>query len=212
VSMKDQMSSIGGAARPEVLTVSRKELLTQRSDSTFRRTIHTLMAVDNNIDALRVEYGQIIGITGPQHEILMLIARVNAGQGIGVGEVAKLIRKTSPFVVMETNQLQKKGLIEKIPASEDRRRVVLRITDFGEERLAELAPYQRQVNDMLFGDFSRAEFLEFLALLEKLLPGTERSLEFVQALSRERQRQEMSAASSRQRDRERRPARKEKSP
>lgn len=188
--MKDQMDSLGGADRPEVITVSRKELLVNKSDSTFRRTIHTLMAIGNNVDELRVGYGQLIDISGPQHEIFMLIARANDGQGIGVGEVARLIRKTSPFVVMETNSLQKKGLIEKIPSFEDRRRVVLRLSLLGAQKLEELAPYQREVNDVLFGDFSRAEFLEFLERLEQLLPSSERAVDLVQSLHREKLRQE----------------------
>ncbi|MEK7948819.1 MarR family winged helix-turn-helix transcriptional regulator [Pigmentiphaga sp. YJ18] len=195
--MKDQISSLGGASRPETVTVSRRELLVNRSDSTFRKTIHTLMAISNNIDALRIGYGELIGISGPQHELIMVIARVNDGQGIGVGELARLIRKSSPFVVMETNQLQKQGLIEKIPSSEDRRRVVLRVTRQGEERLAELAPYQREINDILFGDFSREEFLDFFERLGQLLPSSERAVEIVESFVRERQRQEMFVAASR---------------
>lgn len=183
--MKNQLSSIAGAPRLEEQTVSRKELLVGGSDRTFRRTIHTLMAITNNVDNLKNSFGQLMGITGPQHEIVMLIARANDGEGIGVGEVARLIKRTSAFVATETNQLQKIGLIEKIPSDEDKRRVLLRLSDAGQERLRELAPVQREVNNALFGDFDRTEFLAFIGYIEKLLLCSERACDIADALVRD---------------------------
>lgn len=192
--VKDHLHSMKGARMSEGATVSRKELLVDGSDRMFRIAIHTIMAITNDTDTLRVGYGELIGISGAQHELMMLISRVNDGVGIGVGEVARLMKKSSSFVVMETNQLQKKGLIEKTPSLEDRRRVVLRVSDLGMKQLAQLTDAQRQVNDLLFGQFDRDTFLNFIEQLNLLLNGSARAVEHLQMLVNEYKRQQAQAA------------------
>lgn len=192
--MKDHLHSMKGVRMSEGATVSRKELLVDGSDRMFRIAIHTIMAITNDTDTLRVGYGELIGISGAQHELMMLISRVNDGEGIGVGEAARLMKKTSSFVVMESNQLQKKGLIEKTPSLEDRRRVVLRVSELGLKQLAKLTDAQRQVNDLLFGQFDRETFLNFIEQLNLLLNGSARAVEHLQMLVNEHKRQQTRAA------------------
>jgi len=178
---KNHWKEIWGTEDPKFITVSRPELLVDNSDGQYRQVIHVLMAISNNIEVMRLGFGSVIGITGPQHEILMLIARVNKGEGISVGEVAKLIRRSSAFVATETGRLDRLGLVQKKASDPDKRRSVLQLTDHGWELLERLAPYQRQVNNLLFGDFEKKDFEEFVRLLRKLLPASERAADMIKS-------------------------------
>jgi hypothetical protein len=75
-----------------------------------------------------------------------------------------------------TNKLVKRGLIHKLPDPSDRRRVRLEVAEKGNALLAELAPVQRQVNDVQFACLSRAEFLQLLDVTERLIDCSNRAI------------------------------------
>jgi DNA-binding MarR family transcriptional regulator len=191
--MQSKLNAIADSPNQKLLTVSRDELLTDGSDAGFRRMIHTLMAISNNIEALRSGYGSLIGITGAQHEILLLISRINNGNGVTVGEVATLIGHTSAFVATETAKLSEAGVIEKIPSAVDRRQVILHITDMGLERLSCLAPHQRKVNDVLFESLSREKLMEFARLIEEILPCSEKASDLISMIVKDVARSKLKA-------------------
>ncbi len=144
--------------------------------------IHTLTAVGNSFGLLREGFAKLTGISGPQHELLMLIYRANDGSGVGVGELAGLVKLTSAFVATETNKLSALGLIEKVPDTVDRRRVTLHVTEAGRKRLALLSKHQREVNDTLFACFQSKDFLQFSQYLDDVLPCSERALRVLDRL------------------------------
>ncbi|KWS78360.1 hypothetical protein AL052_01115 [Pseudomonas amygdali pv. eriobotryae] len=168
---------LAGPSRPELNTVSRPELLVDGSDATYRVGVHTLMAVSNNVTAIRSAFGGHIGITGPQHEMLMVIARANDGAGLSVGEIAKQIRRTHVYVASETSRLQRQGIVIKLALVTDRRVSIVRLTSQGQAALGQLASRQQEVNDLLFSEFSRIDFLSFITLIQKLLTSSEVALE-----------------------------------
>lgn len=169
---------------PKLRTVSSEALLVDGSDAAYRRMIHNLMAVGNSVDVLRAGFAKLIGITAPQHEILMLIYRTNDGNGIGVGELASLVKLTNAFIATETNKLSAAGLVQKVSDKADRRRVTLRVTALGRRKLAFLSSYQRQVNDVLFACFDAKAFRNFSRYLEQVLPCSERAGDLVKLLAR----------------------------
>jgi DNA-binding MarR family transcriptional regulator len=173
------------ARDPALRTVGRDALLVEGSDALFRQTIHNLMAIANSVDALRAGFAKLIGVSAPQHELLMLIYRANDGAGIGVGELAGQVKLSSAFVATETNKLSALGLVQKIPDDVDRRRVILRLTDLGRDRLGFLSQFQRQVNDVLFGCFDAKSFRKFSAFLEQVVPSSERASDLVTLLAKD---------------------------
>jgi MarR family transcriptional regulator, organic hydroperoxide resistance regulator len=173
---------------PALRTVSAEALLVDGSDHAFRRMIHALMAIGHSLDVMREGFARVIGTTGPQHELIMLIYRYNDGEGISVGELAALVKLTSAFVATETSKLSGLGLIEKVTDPLDRRRVILRVTDIGRRKLALLSGYQRQGNDVLFECFDEKAFLKFSRLVEEVLPCGERAATLVTRLSQEKHR------------------------
>ena len=91
-----------------------------------------------------------------------------------------------PFVTTVTNKLLKRGLIHKSVDPADRRRVKLQFSDKGDALLAELAPVQRQVNDVQFGCLSKAEFLQLLDMAERLIASSESAVRFPAHLAEDR--------------------------
>src|SRR5437762_8699516 len=72
-------------------TISRPALLVDGSDGEFRGLIHDLIAYGHRLDACRDAFAAIVGISGVQYEILMLVSRAD---GLSVGEVAERLHRS----------------------------------------------------------------------------------------------------------------------
>jgi DNA-binding MarR family transcriptional regulator len=175
-------------ARPAPLTVSRPELLVQGSDRAFRGLVHGLFAFLARHEAVRVGHGARIGLAGIEYTVLISIAHLAVQEGdVGVNRIAEHLYLSGAFVTTVTNKLLQLGLIHKTPDPNDRRRVRLEISEEGWARLAELAPVQRQVNDIQFDCLSASEFKLLADMIERLIDSSNRALS-LQAFLEEQQR------------------------
>ena len=163
-----------GEAPP--LTVSRKELLVKGSDDAFRAFVHAMFVLGAHIATIRDHFGRIVGLSGVQYAILISIARLDAGGNVNVKSLADHIDLSGAFVTNETNKLFRAGLITKRPDNRDRRQVRLTVTAEGIRLLEELAPKQRDVNDVLFDCLSARQFQELRTLLPSLVDSAERAM------------------------------------
>src|SRR5438045_8515501 len=91
-------------------TVSRKALLAGGSDAEFRGLIHDLIAYGHKLDACRDAFAAIVGLSGVQYEILMLVSRAD---GVSVGEVAARLHRSGAFITVEANALVARRILEK---------------------------------------------------------------------------------------------------
>jgi len=167
--------------RREALTISRPELLVEGSDTAFRGLIHDLMAYAHHIEACRDGFGAIIGLTGVQYEILMIVRRFGAvdaaaGPGISVGQVAARLHRSGAFTTIETTKLVGRGVIDKRADTTDGRKVLLALTPAGEALARTLAPYQQQVNDVLFECLDKRGFEALMALARDLVACGDRAV------------------------------------
>src|SRR5437868_14181130 len=89
-------------------TVSRPALLAGGSDAEFRGLIHDLIAYGHRLDACRDAFAAIIGVSGAQYEIVMLVSRA---AGLSVGEVAARLHRSGAFITLEANRLAAQGLL-----------------------------------------------------------------------------------------------------
>ena len=169
----------GASANLELLTVTRPELLVDGSDAEFRTLIHRSMSFARWISMVRDGFGALIGISGVQYEIMILVSRLQGSDGITVGDLSTAIRLSGAFTTIETGKLVDKGLLEKSADPRDRRRVRLRVTGAGRKLLLSLTPYQRQVNDMAFANLKPAELQGLSGLLGELLPGMDRAVNLI---------------------------------
>src|SRR3954466_1231435 len=150
---------------PPPPTVSRAALLVDGSDAPFRQLIHDLIAYGHRLDACRDAFAAIVGVSGAQYEVVMLLSR---SDGLSVGEVAARLHRSGAFITIEANKLAAGGILEKRSDPADGRRVLLKSTARAQALLQRMAPYQRQINDVLFERLDAKRFAQMRALARDL--------------------------------------------
>jgi MarR family transcriptional regulator, organic hydroperoxide resistance regulator len=163
------------------LTVSRPALLTGHSDHHFRHMIHSLVGYANCVLGVRDCFATLLGITGAQYEILMVVYRLRGSKPCSVSEVAVEIHRTIAFVTNETKKLAAQGLVAKRGDPKDGRRINLTVTASCVAALKAIAPVQRALNDALFEDLNSREFQKLCQLYEKLPACGERALQLAES-------------------------------
>jgi DNA-binding MarR family transcriptional regulator len=173
-------------AKPLVVqpTIGRKEMLIDGSDQTFRRLVQGVFTFAALHEAIRDSYAAHVGLGGVQYTILQIIRHFGGHQELTVGDIAQQLRLSGSFVTIETNKLQSLGLVGKKQSEDDRRKVLLLVTNKGAELLDNLAPLQRTVNDVQFANLSREQFLELLGMIEQLTASSEAALMLLHYLKR----------------------------
>jgi DNA-binding MarR family transcriptional regulator len=147
------------------------------SDREFRRLVHNLFGFLARHEAVRSGHAARIGLVGIEYTVLISIRHLSAdGDNVSVNRVAEHLHLSGAFVTTVTNKLLRRGLIHKSADPDDRRRVRLEVSSKGDALLAELAPVQRQVNDVQFGCLSASEFRQLLDLTERLIESSERAV------------------------------------
>src|SRR5438045_9791750 len=129
-------------------TVSRTALLVDGSDAAFRGLIHDLIAYGHRLDTCRDAFAALVGMSGAQYEILMLVSR--APGLLAVGEVAARLHRSGAFITIEANKLVASATLEKVGDPSDGRRVLLRANQRSRELLERLAPLPPRVKHQLF--------------------------------------------------------------
>jgi MarR family transcriptional regulator, organic hydroperoxide resistance regulator len=170
------MASTQKTRRTDLRTVSRPALLHEGSDAAFRDLIHNLMAYAHHIVACRDGFGALIGLTGVQYEVLMIVRHVGGEDGVSVGELAAQLHRSGAFATMATGRLAERGLIEKRTDPNDGRRVLLVLSPAGEALVRSLAPFQRQVNDVLFAGIDKRRFEALSSMVQGLVTNGEKGL------------------------------------
>jgi DNA-binding MarR family transcriptional regulator len=164
------------------LTVSRPALLVRSSDAEFRGLIHDLIAYGHRLDACRDAFAAIVGLSGVQYEILMLVSRAD---GLAIGEVATRLHRSGAFITIEANKLVGRGILEKASDPGDGRRVLLKNTARSAQLLKRLAPYQQRINDVLFESLDAQRFRQLRSLAGRLLTSGDRAVALLEFLAHE---------------------------
>ncbi len=180
---KTKVPTPRSACAPAPLTVLRPELLVDGSDSEFRRLVHGLFAFLAVHTAIRDGYAGIIGVGGPQYTILLCIRQLDESEQVSVRTIADHLRLTGSFITVETNKLEKMGLVYKRRQTNDRRMVSLSLTPQGNELLDSIAPLRQQVNGLQFGTLTREEFRDAVPLVYRLIESGEHALALLGFLS-----------------------------
>lgn len=163
--------------KPVPLTVSRPALLASGSDTEFRKLIHDLIAYGHRLDACRDAFAAIVGVSGVQYEIIMLVSRAD---GLSVGEVAARLHRSGAFITIEANKLAERGILAKSSDPSDGRRVLLVMTAKGFELVEKLAPHQRKINDVLFECLDARRFAQLRSLAGELVACGDRAVALFQ--------------------------------
>lgn len=163
-------------------TVTLPALIRDGTDREFRIFVHRLLAFSARIEAIRSGFGALIGLSGIQYSTLISIAHLGRDEPVGVKEVAAHLSLSGSFATLVIGQLVTLGLVDKEANPEDRRRVRLTVTDKGRALLTELAPVQRDVNDVLFGPLDADRFRFLNVLFAELVASSDVALGLVEYL------------------------------
>lgn len=117
---------------------------------------------------LVANYAKILDsdLSGPQYVVLHTLAY--EGQQTS-SYFSNILNVTLSAVTNLSNKLVKKGYIERITSSEDRRQVYLRITELGRDVEARMIAKYRELNEGLWSDFSDEEIDVLIASYEKMI-------------------------------------------
>jgi MarR family transcriptional regulator, organic hydroperoxide resistance regulator len=149
-------------------TVSKADLLIGGNDTAFRHLVHDLLAFSARLEEVRNRFGAYIGLTGIQFTILISVRHLSRQGGAGVKAVADHLALSGAFVTIETTKLVKLGLLNKRPNDDDRRRVLLTVSDRGSALLDQLAPVQSEINDALFDSLDKKGFQQLAQFARNL--------------------------------------------
>lgn len=164
-----------GSYRPP-LSVTRPEILRDGSDSAFRELIWGLLVVAKRLQKYPEIFGRRIGISSAQYTVLIAAAHIQGEDGIGIRALADYMHLPAPHITTTVGRLVDAGLLAKRQNPADRRGVLISMTRAGDAALRELAPFQQQINDVLFGGLSRREFEAFTGMIDAFLVNSERAL------------------------------------
>lgn len=179
------------------LTASRPALLVGGSDREFRELVHDMLAFSSAIQEVRNRLGQQIGLSGTQYTLLISIARLSESNGeLGVNQLAEHLHLSGAFVTIEVNKLVAAGLVTKTVNPDDRRRVVLAITDEARQRLRELSHIQCPANDALFEPLEAGDFRALRDVMRRLADTGPRTLAVIDALTTDTPKRKRKASAS----------------
>ena len=126
-------------------------------------------------ESIRDGHAKQIGLAGIEYTILISIGHLGLDGDVNVKTVADHLHMSGAFVTTVTSKLQRLGLVEKAQDSVDRRRISLAVTENGKALLRELAPYQREINDVEFGPLSREDFQTISRIMEALIESSDKA-------------------------------------
>ena len=137
--------------------------------------MHNIFAFMARHETIRDGHARQIGLAGVEYTILISIGHLGLEGDVNVKTIADHLHMSGAFVTTVTSKLQTLGLIEKTQDSVDRRRISLAITEKGKALLRQLAPYQREINDVEFSPLSREDFQAVSRILEALINSSDKA-------------------------------------
>jgi MarR family transcriptional regulator, organic hydroperoxide resistance regulator len=154
-------------------TVSHGALLEPDGDAAFRQVLYLMVTAFGRLQTCRDAFGRSVGLTGSQFAVLIGTAYTQGEAGVTIGRLAEHVQLAATHVTTEVGRLCRRGLLVKRLNPDDRRSVLVQLTPRGEQRLLELAPFVRTVNDLLFAGIDREQFLQLGAFLARFVTNTE---------------------------------------
>lgn len=97
------------------------------------------------------------------------------GDGIAIGDLASRTGLDKSTLTSMLDRLERKGLVRRVPAPNDRRRVLIRRTDKDRALQARYLGVSRAMTDLFYEGFSESEIDAFEATLARLLLNLEDS-------------------------------------
>ena len=121
-----------------------------------------------------------------QFIVLIGTAYEQGNEGVSIRALADHTQLAATHVTTEVGRLIERSLLTKQASTRDRRSVLVRLSQKGEDAILAVNPLLRRVNDLLFGGISREDFGAVSRFLDKLALNSEYALAEIRRSERER--------------------------
>jgi DNA-binding MarR family transcriptional regulator len=161
-------------------------MLKSGGDVAFREALYLMALAFGRLYTCREAFGRTLGLTAPQFIVLIGTAYQQGSEGVSIRRLADHTQLASTHVTTEVGRLIGKGLLTKRTSTRDRRSVLVRLSRKGEDAVRVVNPLQRRVNDLLFADVTREDFVVVSRFLETFALNSEYALAETRRLDRQR--------------------------
>ena len=105
----------------------------------------------------------------------ILLTALWRNDGMTISQLANYYRVKEPTASSLVDRMEAKGLVVRERSTEDRRKVIVCLTDKS-RTLSHLIGFYEQVNDVLFAGFSETEKASFVSMMDRLISNAEAEL------------------------------------
>lgn len=165
------------------LSVSRKELLDKAggTDKRFRQLIYDLSVAGSLLEIARQNLAEVLEVTAPQYNILMVIAQYQGSDGLRLTEVAQHLHVTVSHVTNEVKKLEKSKWVNVVTSPDDKRARLVKINPLAEKKIISLGQSQRETNDHLFRNLSKTDFEKLSAIMTPMVEDFMGTIEIIRS-------------------------------
>jgi MarR family transcriptional regulator, organic hydroperoxide resistance regulator len=150
-------------------SISLTALLTGGSDREFRQLVDGLVGLSSQIRSIRALLAEKLGVSLPQYNILMALARIAGEDGTRMSDVAQYLGVSLAFIVIESDRLRRKGMLSRQQNPEDRRSVIIALTPKARHAITDATPYIQRINNQLFRSITTREMRAANAIISRVL-------------------------------------------
>ena len=137
----------------------------KRQSEAVNRLTWAITAINAHLEELQRIWARAFGISGSQWMILMAISDLDAGEGVPVNAVARMLHLDGSFVTPQSKLLERAGLVGCKPCPLDRRVVRLSLSNKALKQLGRDSEQQQAVADIVFAGLEGDELNEFITRL-----------------------------------------------
>jgi len=106
----------------------------------------------------------------------ILLTALWRNDGMTISQLAAYYRVKDPTASSLVDRMEAKGLVARQRSTEDRRKVIVCLTDKS-RALSHLIGFYEQINDVLLAGFSDDEIAAFVSMIDRLIKNTEAELD-----------------------------------
>lgn len=139
--------------------------LDTRGTETIGRIVRLNYFISREVDANLANYKLSIG----EFDVLAALRRESNPYQLTAGQLQGLVMISSGGLTNRINRLEARGLIVRLPDKNDRRGVIVQLTDEGKKLIELVVPTHLNVEKSLVSNLSQAEQIQLSTLLKKLL-------------------------------------------
>ena len=151
-----------------------RELLGASAGAPALEAIGALRAAARYLHWMQERWAESQGLSEGRLQILFMLSQFGDGAGISLGRLAGMQSVSPRNITGLIDNLEKAGLIERVPDPDDRRSILARLTPAGRTRIDTISQPARKLLVPLTADFSDEELVQLRHLSLKLLANAQK--------------------------------------